>query len=337
MAPDHQLCRSATATLFAVAVALAAACSSAPGPADSGAASPTSATADASAAATVATVTPTTVPVGGYQVRSRTRTLVDDTRPTPDLPDTGVQPAADRTLVTTFTYPDAVGPFPLIVFAHGHNGHPRKFTELFAAWAAAGFVVAAPAFPLSNDEVPGATSVFDLVNQPGDVSFVITSTLQLSGDPDSFLQGRVNPEQIAVGGLSLGGDTVYQVAFDECCRDDRVDAVIVMDGPHPDSDGLDLDRGVPLLIMHADADPVIAYRFAEEAFAAAGPPKYLVTIHEAVHSSPYEDAPDPADQMVIDTTIAFWRLHVAHQADAAADLSTAARVDGLTTVVEQPG
>lgn len=335
MATDNQLRRWAIAGVIALGLASVASCSSAAGP--SGRAAAPSSTADTAAGATTTNATTPVVPAGGYDVRTRTETLVDDSRPTPDLPETGVPPSADRTLATTFTYPDADRPFPLIVFAHGHNGHPRKFSELFEAWAAAGFVVAAPAFPLSNDEVPGAGSVFDLASQPGDVSFVITSTLQMNGDPDSFLQGRVNPEEVAVGGLSLGGATVYQVAFDECCRDRRVDAVITMDAPLPDRSGLDLANGTPLLVMHADADPVIPYSHSEEAFAAAVAPKYLVTIHEDVHSSPYEDAPDPADRMAIDTTTAFWRLHLAHQADAAADLSAAARVDGLTTVVEQPG
>ena len=43
--------------------------------------------------------------------------------------------------------PRGKGPFPLIVFAHGSAGHPEKFTKLFSSWAAAGYIVAAPAFP----------------------------------------------------------------------------------------------------------------------------------------------------------------------------------------------
>lgn len=277
------------------------------------------------------------VPAGGYEVRTHTETLVDTARPTEAMAGTGVPAGAERVLDTTFTYPDAAGPFPLIAFAHGNAGHPRKFRQLFDAWAAAGFVVVAPAFPHSNDEVPGTTSVFDLPSQPGDVSFAITEALRRSEEAGHALFGRIDPDEIGAGGLSLGGATAFMVAFDDCCRDDRIDAVIVMDGYQPDGAGLDLATGLPLLIMHADDDPILPYAGAEVAFAAAAPPKYLVTIHEAAHATPYEDAPDPADEMVLATTSAFWRLHLGGDPDAAGDLRRSASVPGLTTLVEAPG
>ncbi|MBL8777314.1 MAG: hypothetical protein JNK12_15335 [Acidimicrobiales bacterium] len=330
--PSRRPARSALVlAVLAVAALVAAACS---GTGDTEVA----AGGDAPAATTApSTTSGPAVPEGGYDVVVHTETLVDTARPTPGLPDTGVPASNDRTLVTTFTYPDVPGPFPLIAFAHGHYGHPRKFTQLFEEWAAAGFVVAAPAFPLSNDEVPGAASVFDLPEQPGDLSFVISESLRLSGEDDRFLTGRVDPEAIGVGGLSLGGATTYLTAFDECCLDERVDAAMVLDGLRPDAEGLQLDRGIPLLIVHADADPVVSYSYAQEAFAAAATPKYLVTLHEDVHSSPFEDDPDPADQVVLDTTTAFWRHHLAGDETPAAELQADAGVPGLTTVVARPG
>src|SRR5688500_15941703 len=54
----------------------------------------------------------------------RTEAFVDTTRPTdPPLA------TPDRTLETTIYMPDAGGRYPLVVLAHGFNGHPRKFTE----------------------------------------------------------------------------------------------------------------------------------------------------------------------------------------------------------------
>jgi predicted dienelactone hydrolase len=56
-----------------------------------------------------------------------------------------------RTLTTTLYVPDGVDEQrPLIVYGHGFDGHPRKFTKLLGAWASAGYVVAAPTFPLTT-------------------------------------------------------------------------------------------------------------------------------------------------------------------------------------------
>lgn len=291
--------------------------------------------ATSTAPATRASTAPV-VPPGGFDARTHTETLVDTTRATPDQPDTGVPPADQRVLETTFTYPDAPGPFPLIVFAHGHNGHPRKFTDLFEAWAAAGFVVAAPTFPLSNDEVPGRATVFDLPEQPGDVSFVISEALAANDADDGPLAGRIDPDRIGIGGLSLGGATAYEAAFGECCRDERIDAVAVFDALRPDLTGLQLDSGLPLLVIHADRDPAIPIATAEEAFALAVPPKYLIVLHEVMHAAAYENDPDPADELVRDASTAFWRRYLTDDPTAAAAFGAAARLDGLSTVTEQP-
>jgi len=101
------------------------------------------------------------------------------------------------------------GPFPLIVFAHGFAGHPDKFTKLFAAWAAGGYVVAAPAFPLTNDHV--TIDGGDAVNQPADVSFVLDEVLALGKRRGSRLFHAVKRSRIGAAGLSLGGVTTYSV------------------------------------------------------------------------------------------------------------------------------
>jgi hypothetical protein len=56
-------------------------------------------------------------------------------------------------------------------------------------WAGAGYVVAAPDFPLSNGRAPGGPSFTDFVAQPGDMSFVITPLEQESSRPGSPLTG----------------------------------------------------------------------------------------------------------------------------------------------------
>ena len=49
----------------------------------------------------------------------------------------------------------APGPFPLVIFGHGFAVTPGPYASLLEAWARAGYVVAAPIFPLGNANAPG--------------------------------------------------------------------------------------------------------------------------------------------------------------------------------------
>jgi dienelactone hydrolase len=243
------------------------------------------------------TSTTTTAVPTRTEVEHLTLDLVDDSRPTPA--GAGLPASPERHLVTEVYLPAGEGPFPLVAFSHGLSGHPRKFTELFQAWAEAGYAIAAPAFPLSNDEVPGEPTFADLANQPGDVSFVIDQVLeQVDG---------LDPEHIGVAGLSLGGATTYGLAFNDCCRDERPIAAMVLDGARLAVGGeFDMASGLPLLIVHADEDYTLPYSEAADAYADAIAPKWLVTLHEMAHAEPYENTPNAADELVQAVTIAFW-------------------------------
>jgi fermentation-respiration switch protein FrsA (DUF1100 family) len=97
-----------------------------------------------------------------------------------------------------------------------------------------------------------------------------------------------------------------------------------------------MGRGTPLLVMHADGDYALPYADAEEAYAEAVAPRWFVTIHEAVHAEPYEDIPDPADQLVQDATIAFWDLYLRGDADAEQRLIDSVAPEDLATLVYDP-
>jgi len=85
-----------------------------------------------------------------------------------------------RSFPTIVRYPIAtglgqpVGPFPLIVFGHGFAVTPQPYSLLLDAWTKAGYVVAAPVFPLENANAPGGPDERDLSNQPGDMSLVLS-------------------------------------------------------------------------------------------------------------------------------------------------------------------
>jgi len=242
-------------------------------------------------------------------VKTWHQTFVDTSRSTASGPTRPELP--ERTLVTTIYRPTGGGPFPLVVFSHGSDGHPDKFTELLGAWAEAGYVVAAPAFPLTNSRVPKNEQVVgDVAQQPADVSFVIDQMLRLNRSRTSRLHGTIDPKRIGAGGLSLGGATTYGVTFNDCCRDRRIRAAEVLDGILlPMGDGRTqtrLDGHVPLLIAHSDADPALPYSRAQATFAAAAPPVWFVTLHGASHATQWENDPTPYDQIGIKVTIDFW-------------------------------
>ena len=256
-----------------------------------------------------------------YTVQTLTETFVDESRPVEDPLDD--RNAPERTLVTDVYVPDGEGPFPLVVHAHGFDGNPGKHTELLTHWAEAGYVVAAPAFPLTNDLTTAETGtrgiVDDYVNQPADVAFVIDETLRLSNGDHPVLGGRVDPERIGVSGLSLGGATLYGLVFHDCCRDGRIDAVILMSARplHYDDGDYELG-GVPTLLLHSTDDTFVRYREAEDAYGALDPPKFLVTLEGDEHFEPYEDVASPFDQVVRDVTLPFWDAYLVGD-DAAVD------------------
>jgi dienelactone hydrolase len=293
--------------------------------------------APASSGAAAVTTTSTTIDLDAtYDVQQTQFTFVDNSRPTDD-PNT-VRSAPTRTLVTWVWVPRGKGPFPLIVHAHGANGHPRKFTQLLGGWARHGFVVAAPAFPLSNDRSGGPVVVGDYPNQALDVRFVLRQLLAMSARSGDALSGKVDAGHVGISGLSLGGATAYGAAFNDCCRDSHVTAAIIMSGVKlPFDDEAYRFEGTPVLIMHGTNDPVIPYRTAPGAYAAAAPPKYFVTLIGAGHAPQYENDPDPHDDVVAKVTLDFWNAYLRGDTKAPQQLVTDAQVPNLSSVQSQLG
>ena len=129
--------------------------------------------------------------------------------------------ARRRHLPTTVHVPEAGARAPLIVFGHGFWGHPRKFTRLLARWVDAGYVVAAPAFPHTNDESPPPYLIEDVANQPADVSFVLDQLLA---------RGLGDGQRVGVGGFSLGAETALAVGLHPRYADPRIRAVVAVAG-----------------------------------------------------------------------------------------------------------
>jgi dienelactone hydrolase len=252
------------------------------------------------------TASPTTEPVAPLDVDTATETFVDTSRPTAAGARTPARP--DRTIVTRIAHPTSGGPYPLVVLSHGATGHPDEYTETIQQWASEGFVVASPAFPLTNRTVPGAlANIGDVANQPGDVSFVIDEVLAANDDRASPLHGLVDPEAIGTVGHSLGGATTWAVSFNTATRDERIDSTVIFAGlTIPMAGGeFEFDSGLPLLVLHGDNDDLLLDTDLA-AYEQAAPPKWFVTLLGATHVPAFTDGESRYDQLVTRTVVDFW-------------------------------
>lgn len=194
-----------------------------------------------------------------------------------------------RTLVTYVRYPrTGRGPFPLIVFAHGFGLVPADYSGLLDAWARAGYVVAAPVFPVENANAPGGPDESDLSNQPGDMSFVISQLLVADADATSPLHGLIDRARVAVAGHSDGAETAFAVAYERHFIDPRVRAAVILSGAPLSPDSIARVGGSPpLLAVQGTADRINAPTFTSLLFGMVARPKFLLSILGAGHLPPY--------------------------------------------------
>ncbi len=283
-----------------------------------------------------------------YAVGLRVITIVDRTR-TITLPGGTVVP---RRLVTYVRYPAlgpptavdrlgapaaiADGPFPLVIFGHGFAVTPAPYAPLLRAWVQAGYVVAAPVFPLENGDAPGGPNEADLVNQPRDMSVVI-SALQAGSAHAGPLQGLIDPHAVAVAGQSDGGETALAVAYDRFDRDLRVRAAVILSGAKiPGLGGFQFPVGSPpLLATDGTADTINPPSFTHAFFDVAPPPKYLLNLLGASHLPPYTTE-QPQLEIVARVVIDFLNRYLKHRHAAAAALGRDGNDPGIAMLQADP-
>lgn len=257
--------------------------------------------------------------------------LVDSSRPTAAAAGTPGEP--DRTLKTTVYLPATGEPAPLIVLAHGLSGHPDKFTELATYWSDAGYVVAVPRFPLSNDRVP-EPYVGDIAEQGRDISFVIDEMLAASASGDERLGDRIDPERIGLFGLSLGSLTMWSTMFESCCETERIDAVIQSDGAFPLPPKRLRQVTYPVMIAHSDADPFFSYDTIRAEYERLPGPAFLLTLFGASHATVGENTVTPADEAYRQATTVFWDRYLGGRPDT--EFPDTVTIDGVTRLEASP-
>jgi dienelactone hydrolase len=305
--------------------------------------STTAAPVERAPATTAGAAPPTSAAVAAtapHAVGTRTVTFVDSSRPT--SPNGSFAGAPSRTIPTELWYPasgaaggeptaDAPadtgrGPYPLVLFAHGYAVTPDFYAPLLARWAAAGYVVAAPVYPILSGSQGGASHV-DYEETFGDSSFVITQLLAL-GKGDR-VAGTIDPQRIAAAGHSDGEVVSFALGYLQCCRDPRVRAVIAMAGDLSNANNPSVrDTGTPILHVmetHDEYDPYPhSIAWDRDNLTA---PRWMVSL-DSSHVPPYTQPGDPAFELVSTVTIAFLDGTV---------LGQAARLDDITrTIAAQP-
>jgi len=237
---------------------------------------------------------------GPYPVGSQDFRLVDTSRRTAahnDSPE-----AAERILETTVWYPAQNRPFewlrpgprplatqacpaPLVIYSHGFMSFRGNGAYLAEYLANHGYIVAAADFPRTRFGTAGGPQFTDVINQPGDVSFIIDSMLTWSGNPENRFAGCIDPERIGAVGLSLGGMTTTLLAFHPEFRDPRIQAAVSIAGPVALL-GKDFfnTSSTPLMMIAGDIDAMVDYRQNASQFRAWVPDATLVTLHGGSHT-----------------------------------------------------
>ncbi len=280
----------ASALAVAVAVTLAAVLSgcrsAAPRPASAGRSLPTTSVGPTSSAPPPTTAASTTVPLPSppYPVTTTSVALVDPSRPTIGH---GVRIAATRAL-TTVVWSPVTGRgrrWPLVVFAPGYRVGPGTYAQLCQFWAARGYVVAAPSFPLADPAVAGtAVDEGDLDNEPADVRFVLASLLDPAG-PAPAITAKIDPDKIGVAGHSDGAEVALAVAVAVAQPGKTVikaaiamagQPVVPHQGPNP-----------PLLVIQGDRDTINPPARSLAVYDEATPPRFLLTLLGGSHLGPF--------------------------------------------------
>ncbi len=276
---------------------------------------------------------------GAFQVARRQLSFTEPAHTGPSGDQLG-----PRTLITQFWYPAAPlpagspparGPFPLLLFAPGFQQCPDPYGDLLASWASAGYVVAAVNFPHSDCRVGTAATEADMINQPGDMSYLLTRLLALGQQPGGALSGLLSSREVAAVGQSDGGDTVAALAANTCCTDRRLTAVAVLSGAEwaPMPGRYFTTAAPPMLFVQGSADTVNPPWTSRQLYDADGnAARYYLDLFGADHLSPYQGT-NGTERVVARVTLAFFNRYVLGQQPALAAMTRDGDIQGTAALV----
>ena len=221
---------------------------------------------------------------GDYSVAMVDLVLEDTARATAE--NRGVPGSASRVLNTSVWYPQASSgdakPLPIVVFSHGFTANRKDAAYLAEYWASHGYVVVAADYPLTHGAAPGGPRVEDVVNQPGDISFILDELT--SGQVAELAHLTLDPTKIALAGHSLGGLTTLLASYHPRLRDPRIDVAIAMAAPsNMFNQRFFAHANVALLGIAGTDDALIEYDSNASDLPQRVPGAGLVTIQSGTH------------------------------------------------------
>lgn len=270
---------------------------------------------------------------------TRSFTLVDPSRPTVSH---GTTIASSRTLPITVWFPAGADGaiaghrLPWIVFLHGYLAEPQRYAPMLEAWARAGYAVVAPTFPLTSSSSGAVADEADMVNEPADVSFVISTLLAHPSPVDATIGDRLDPGRIAIGGHSDGANVAFAVGYSSALGDPRVHAVIDLSGELPTGMGPYSGNGPPLLLIHPDHDEFVPHEQTAAMFDTVTVPRWWVELHGVSHEPAFVGA-EPWADVVAAITIDFLDRTVGGHRVPAATIDAAASRPGVASLEARAG
>ncbi|HET7310694.1 MAG TPA: alpha/beta hydrolase [Mycobacteriales bacterium] len=187
-------------------------------------------------------------------------------------------------LPTTVWYPETthlVGRCPLVVFAHGLDARPSMYAALLRHVAAAGYVVAAPLFPISGSGLPGPPREDDMANQALDLRAVI-SGMTAAARPGHWLARTLDAREVAVAGHSDGAETAAASVLVSQDQDPRISAVVLLAGQIP-TWGEMRPLSIPTLVVQGGADTINPPQLSRDLYERLRAPKAYLAIAGADH------------------------------------------------------
>lgn len=220
---------------------------------------------------------------------------------------------------------------PLVVFSPGYQIDPSRYDVLTTAWAAAGYVVAEPQYPDTSLGSPPIED--DIVHHPTELSQVITTLTS-----DRGVAGLITPGKVALVGQSDGGDVSLATAYNTCCRDPRIGAVISLSGAEWTIFGgaYFTAGGPPILVVQGDKDAINVPACSSQLFNAAPEPRFYFDIPDATHLSPYTAPVGPQVTAVRQVTIAFLDGYLKGMTPKVLELQHLGNALGVGRMIEGP-